>query len=179
MGDAPSTQKPHRIAVYPGSFDPITLGHIDILERAVGLFDEVVVAIGQHPTKRGTFTVAERAELVGASTGHLPSVRVHAFSGLVVALCRELGARVIVRGLRAVGDFEPEFQMGLANRELAPEIETVFLIPRADRMYVSSSLVREIAMHGGDFSSYVTEPVRKAVVERTAASLRDLEIEHD
>ncbi|MEM6996903.1 MAG: pantetheine-phosphate adenylyltransferase [Myxococcota bacterium] len=173
MGDAPPTGHSRgpeggRIAVYPGSFDPITMGHIDILERAVGLFDEIVVAIGQHPSKAGYFSAEERAQLVTRSTEHLPSVRVEAFSGLVVELCRTLGARVIVRGLRAVGDFEPEFQMGLANRELAPEIETVFLIPQADRMYVSSSLVREIAGHGGDFSRYVTEPVAKAMLARVA-----------
>ena len=166
MADAPATES--RIAVYPGSFDPITTGHIDILERAAKLFDEVVVGIGQHPTKRGYFSPEERVSLAAQSVEHLSNVRVQAFSGLVVTLCRDLGARVIVRGLRAVGDFEPEFQMGLANRQLAPEIETVFLIPRADRMHVSSSLVREIAGHGGDFAQYVSEPVRKAMLARVA-----------
>ena len=168
MGEHAPSANSRRTAVYPGSFDPITTGHLDILQRAVGLFDEVIVAVGQHPGKPGYFSGEERVRLIEASTKHLPTVRVECFSGLVVTLCRELDARVIVRGLRAVGDFEPEFQMGLANRELAPEIETVFLIPRADCMYVSSSLVREIAGHGGDFSNYVTEPVRLAVEARVA-----------
>lgn len=154
--------------MYPGSFDPFTVGHIDIVERACALFDGVVIAIGQHPTKLGYFSAQERVRLAAESTAHLPSVRVEAFSGLVVELCRRLGARVIVRGLRAVGDFEPEFQMGQANRALAPEVETVFLIPRADRMFVSSSLVREIAGHGGNFDDYVTAPVRKALLARVA-----------
>lgn len=170
MGDAPGSAADHRIAVYPGSFDPITLGHVDILERAARIFDEVVVAIGHHPSKPGFFSGEERMRLAAVSSEHLDNVRVMAFSGLVVEFCRSLGAHVIVRGLRAVGDFEPEFQMGLANRQLAPEIETVFLIPRADRMYVSSSLVREIAGYGGDFANYVTEPVRQAVVRRLAQS---------
>jgi len=176
VGETPPTST-RRIAVYPGSFDPITLGHIDILERAVRLFDEVVVAVGQHPTKRGYFDLAERVALAEQSVGHMPRVRVEGFTGLVVAFCQAQGASVIVRGLRAVGDFEPEFQMGLANRELVPEIETVFLIPRADRMYFSSSLVREIATLNGDFANYVTEPVREAVLARVAEILagRDAE----
>jgi pantetheine-phosphate adenylyltransferase len=155
------------IAVYPGSFDPITLGHVDIVERAARMFDEVVVAVGQHPTKVGFFSVDERCELVAASVAHVRGARADRFSGLVVQYCRHVGASVIVRGLRAIGDFEPEFQMGLANRDLADEIETVFLIPRVDRMYVSSSLVREIAGHGGDVSRYVAPAVAAAVQART------------
>ena len=155
-----------RIAVYPGSFDPITLGHVEILERAASLFDRVIVAIGQHPTKRGYFSPEERVGLVAASTEHLPGVTVEKFSGLVVEFCRERGASVIVRGLRAIGDFEPEFQMALANRDLAPGVETVFLVPSPDRMFVSSSLVREIAGHGGDFERYVSAPVAAAMHKR-------------
>ena len=155
-----------RIAVYPGSFDPITLGHLDILERASRLFDEVIVAIGQHPSKRGYFDAHERASLVEASIGQFSNVRVAGFSGLVVEFCREQGARMIVRGLRATGDFEPEFQMALANRDLDPEIETVFLVPHPDRMFVSSSLVREIAGHGGNFERYVTPAVAEAIRSR-------------
>ena len=160
------TDTTSRVAVYPGSFDPITLGHLDILERASRLFDRVIVAIGTHPTKRGWFDAALRRQIAGDSAVHLPNVDVAVFDGLVVDFCRSQGATVIVRGLRATGDFEPEFQMGLANRDLAPEIETVFLIPGADRMYVSSSLVREIAGHGGDFEQYVTAPVAKAIRAR-------------
>jgi pantetheine-phosphate adenylyltransferase len=155
-----------RIAVYPGSFDPITLGHVEIIERATKLFDTVVVAVGQHPTKPGWFPPDERARLVERSVEHLPSVRVQRFSGLVVEFCAAEGASVIIRGLRAMGDFEAEFQMALANRDLEPAIETAFLVPSPDRMFVSSSLVREIASHGGDFERYVTPPVASAVHER-------------
>jgi pantetheine-phosphate adenylyltransferase len=162
-----------RIAVYPGSFDPITLGHLDILERAAGLFDRVVVAVGQHPTKRGYFSAELRRTLAEKTTAHVPNVSVQGFSGLVVDFCREQGASVIIRGLRATGDFESEFQMALANRELAPRIETVFLVPRADRMFVSSSLVREIASHGGNFERYVTKDVAVAVRERVARGAPD------
>jgi len=152
-----------RIAVYPGSFDPITLGHLDIIERAAGLFDTVIVALGQHPTKRGYFSDEERCQLIEASTAHLDNVAVDRFSGLVVEFCREKGASAIVRGLRAIGDFEGEFQMAMANRDLAPSIETVLLVPSPDRMFISSSLVREIAGHGGNFERYVTGAVARAV----------------
>jgi pantetheine-phosphate adenylyltransferase len=156
------------IAVYPGSFDPITVGHLDILERAARLFDRVIVAIGQHPTKPGYFTVEERSDLIRKSAEHVPNFEVAAFSGLVVAFCRARGAKIIVRGLRAVSDFEPEFQMGLANRDLDPEVETVFLIPQPDRMFVSSSLVREIAGHGGHYQRYVSPAVAQAMAARLA-----------
>jgi len=163
---APGPARSPTIAVYPGSFDPITIGHLDILERAVRLFDRVIVAIGQHPTKAGYFTVEERSELIRRSAEHLTGFEVAAFSGLVVDFCRARGAKIIVRGLRAVSDFEPEFQMGLANRDLDPEVETVFLIPRPDRMFVSSSLVREIAGHGGHYQRYVSPAVADAMAER-------------
>lgn len=169
MSDAASPPAKNRtIAVYPGSFDPITVGHIDILERAVKIFDHVIVAIGQHPTKRGYFPVEKRAELVTQSAEHLTGFEVAAFSGLVIDFCRQRGARIIVRGLRAVSDFEPEFQMGLANRDLNPDVETVFLIPRPDRMFVSSSLVREIASHGGDYERYVSPAVARAMADKRA-----------
>lgn len=154
------------IAVYPGSFDPITVGHLDILERAARLFDRVIVAIGQHPTKPGYFSIEERSALIRESAEHVPNFEVAAFSGLVVDFCRAHGAKIIVRGLRAVSDFEPEFQMGLANRDLEPEVETVFLIPQPDRMFVSSSLVREIAGHGGNYQRYVSPAVAKAMAAR-------------
>ena len=168
MSDAPKAV-PHtrKIAVYPGSFDPITVGHIDILERAVKIFDHVIVAIGQHPSKPGYFSVEERAALSQRSAEHLSGFEVAAFSGLVIDFCRARGAHVIVLGLRAVSDFEPEFQMGLANRDLNPEVETVFLIPQPDRMFVSSSLVREIAGHGGDYERYVSPAVAQAMAARS------------
>ena len=157
-----------RIAVYPGSFDPITLGHLDIVKRAAGLFDEVVVAIGKHPSKTGYFPATQRVDLVNAATAAagLDNVRAMHFGGLVVNFCREVGARAIVRGLRAVADFEAEFQMGLMNRDMAPEIETVFLIPRPELQFVSSSLVREIAGHGGAVERYVPEAVALAIKSR-------------
>ncbi len=155
--------------MYPGSFDPITLGHVDITERAARLFDRVILAVGRHPSKRGFFDVDERIRLAELSIAHVPNATVSSFSGLVVEFCRAQGARILVRGLRATGDFEPEFQMGLANRDLAPEIETVFLIPPASHMYVSSSLVREIAGHRGDFTRYVSDVVADAVRARVRA----------
>ncbi len=150
-------------AVYPGSFDPITNGHLAILERAARLFDRVIVAVGEHPTKRGYFGVRQRCQLIEACATHLENVEAAIFEGLVVDFVRQRGSRIIVRGLRATGDFETEFQVGLANRDLAPEVETVFLIPSPDHMFISSSLVREIAGHGGHFERYVPEPVAKAM----------------
>ncbi|TPV95252.1 MAG: pantetheine-phosphate adenylyltransferase [Myxococcales bacterium FL481] len=159
-------------AVYPGSFDPITRGHLEIAERASRLFDRVIVAVGRHPTKAGFFSVAQRCELIEESLAHLANAEAGSFDGLVVEYCRRRNAKIIVRGLRAVGDFEPEFQMGLANRDLAPEIETVFLIPRPEQQFVSSSLIREIAGHGGQFERYVTPSVADALHERLKPKTR-------
>lgn len=155
--------KSPRTAVYPGSFDPITLGHVEIVERGLRLFDRVIVAIGKHPTKPGYFPIDERIALITESIAHLPGARAERFEGLVVEFCRASGAGVILRGLRAHGDFEPEFQMALANRDLAPDIETVFLVPRPEQQFVSSSLIREIAAHRGRFERYVPAPVAAAV----------------
>lgn len=155
-----------RVAVYPGSFDPITLGHIDIVQRALKLFDEVVVAVGSHPKKHGFFSVEERLALIQASVEDLSRVSVASFAGLAVEFCTERGATAIVRGLRATGDFEGEFRMAMANRDLSPQIETVLLVPGTDRMFISSSMVREIAGHGGDVGRYVTPAVAKAVHHR-------------
>jgi pantetheine-phosphate adenylyltransferase len=116
----------------------------------------------------GTFSDDERCRLIRESVSHLPNVEAAAFAGLVVRFCREHGASILLRGLRAVGDFEPEFRMGMANRDLAPEIETMFLLTRPEMQFVSSSLVREIASHGGDFERYVTPPVAAALRERLA-----------
>ena len=151
------------LAVYPGSFDPMTCGHLEIVERSARIFERVIVAVGRHPTKPGYFSVAERVELVGRCIAHIRNAEATSFDGLVVDFCRSRGARVLIRGLRATSDFEPEFQMGLANRDLAPEIETVFLIPRPEQQFVSSSLVREIAGHGGRFEPYVPQPVIEAM----------------
>ncbi len=153
-------------AVYPGSFDPITRGHVEIVERALRIFERVIVAVGRHPSKPGFFAVEERCELITASIAHLPRAHAQHFEGLVIDFCRASNASVILRGLRAHGDFEPEFQMALANRDLAPTIETVFMIPQPAQQFVSSSLIREIAHHGGDFERYVPGPVAEAMHRR-------------
>ncbi len=165
---AAQTSSAPQIAVYPGSFDPITTGHVDIAERASRIFSRVIVAIGTHPTKRGFLSIEDRVRLVRQSTGHLSNIEVMAFEGLVVEFCRRRGASVIVRGMRAVGDFDAEFRMGLANRDLAPEIETVFMLPQPQQQFVSSSLVREIAFHGGNFDSYVPACVSEELKKRAA-----------
>lgn len=145
--------------VYPGSFDPITYGHLDIIERAATLFDQVVVAVFANSAKRPLFTVAERVELARQVTTHLPNVRVEAGQGLVVEHARRVGAMGIVKGLRALQDFEYEFQMGLINKQLAPELETLFLMSRAQYSYLSSSIVKELAHYGADLSELVPPPV--------------------
>lgn len=157
------------VAVYPGSFDPITGGHMEVITRALRLFDRVIVAVGKHPTKPGFFTADERVALISECVKDLPRVRADQFSGLVVEYCKAQGAQVLLRGLRAHGDFESEFQLALANRDLAPAIETVFLIPRPELQIISSSLVREIAGHGGDFARYVPAPVVDAVRRKLKA----------
>lgn len=161
-----SRPEPRYIAVYPGSFDPITLGHLEIVERAARLFDEVVVAVGHHPTKPGFFSFEARVEMIERSLAHIENARAAHYSGLMIDFCRKIGARVIVRGLRAAGDFEPEFQMALANRELEPAVETVFLIPEPRKQFISSSLIREIASHGGPFQEFVPGPVATAMMAR-------------
>lgn len=165
--DVSEARPAHRyIAVYPGSFDPITLGHLEIVERAARLFDEVVVAVGHHPTKPGFFSFEARVEMIEQSLAHIENARAAHYTGLMINFCREIGARVIVRGLRAAGDFEPEFQMALANRELEPAVETVFLIPEPRKQFISSSLIREIASHGGPFQEFVPGPVAAAMMAR-------------
>ena len=164
-GESLELQRP-LTAVYPGSFDPITSGHVEIVARALRLFDEVIVAVGRHPTKAGYFHIDERVALIAECIAHLPRARAAKFDGLMIDFCSQQGARAIVRGLRAHGDFEPEFQMALANRDLQPAVETVFLIPGPDHQFVSSSLVREIASHGGDFARYVPAPVAAAMRKR-------------
>jgi pantetheine-phosphate adenylyltransferase len=153
-----------RTAVYPGSFDPITLGHVDVLHRAAGVFDRVVVAVLVNPRKAPAAEVASRVATVRAAiAGELPGlagrIEVDAFDGLTVEACRAVGAHHIVRGLRAVSDFEAELQMAHMNHRLAPEIDTVFFMTALEYGYLSSSLVREIASFGGDVSSMVPRAV--------------------
>ncbi len=156
MSDVPS-----QIAVYPGSFDPVTLGHEDIARRGLRLADRVVVAVAHTATqkKQGFFTVDERVELLKEVFSDEPRIECVAFTGLLVDFCRKQDARLVVRGLRAVSDFEYEFQMAQMNQELWGELETVFLTPDVDHSFLSASLVREVARLGGDVSAFVSPPV--------------------
>ncbi|MFN7146954.1 MAG: pantetheine-phosphate adenylyltransferase [Myxococcota bacterium] len=151
------------IAVYAGSFDPVTHGHLDVIRRGATLFDEVVVAIGHNVRKQRTLPLAVREQVLHAVTADIPRVRVDTFEGLLVDYCRRIDARVILRGLRAVTDFEFEFQTGLANMDMAPDVETVFLLTDPRNIFVSSSLVKEIAMNGGDVTRYLPEPALAAL----------------
>ncbi len=157
-----------RIAVYPGSFDPLHNGHLDIIERCRPLFDEVVVAVLFNDQKKPLFTVDERIEIIRSLTDGRQDCRVLSFSGLLVDFMESIGARAVVRGLRAVSDFEYEFQMALMNRRLNPRVETVFMMPKEDYSYLSSRLVKEVYSLGGDLTGLVPEPV----LERLRVRLR-------
>ena len=158
-----SGQAVARLAVYAGSIDPVTLGHLDLIERSAALFSEVVVAIGVHPTRHPLFSATERQDLISQVVTHLPNVEVDSFDGLLIEYCRKVGARVIVRGLRAATDFEYELQIAHANADLDPEVDTVFLPTRTKNGFISASLVREIASHGGDVSRYAPAAVCDAL----------------
>jgi pantetheine-phosphate adenylyltransferase len=153
-----------RIAVYAGSFDPITSGHLDLVRRATGLFDEVVLAIGNNPAKRYLLSTETRRSVLEACTADLNNVSVDVFSGLLIDYCKTRGAGFILRGLRAVTDFEFEFQIGLANMDMSPDIETVFLLTEPRNIFISSSLVKEIASNGGDVSKYLPAPAHSALM---------------
>ena len=158
-----------RIAIYPGTFDPVTNGHLDILERALALFDEVVFAIAPGEQKKPLFSLTERMEVAQSAVQHHGSrVRVVAIRGLLVEFAREQSALAIVRGLRAVSDFEFEFQMALMNRKLAPDLETIFLMPKNSFVYLSSSLVKEVARLGGCVSDFVPTPAAVALRQKFA-----------
>lgn len=149
--------------VYPGTFDPITNGHKDLIERAAAMFDEVVVAIAASEKKRPLFSLEERVALAETSLAHLPNIKVVGFSKLLAFFCADQNANILLRGLRAVSDFEYEFQLANMNRQLAPDLETVFLTPAEHLSYISSSLVREIALLDGDISKFVPPPVAEAL----------------
>lgn len=163
-----------RVAVYPGSFDPITLGHVDVLRRALGVFDRVIVAVLVNPKKAPMLDVATRVDAIVSGVGEAfpdgaDRVDVRPFAGLTVDACRELGARSIIRGLRAVSDFEAELQMAHMNRRLAPEIDTVFFMTALEYGYLSSSLVREIVRFGGDPTGMVPPSVAERLLAAAAA----------
>ena len=157
-----------RRAIYPGSFDPITNGHLDVLQRAAGLFDELVVAVAQDNAKQSLFSLEERVALLTDATDHIPNLRVLPFRGLLVDFARQQGAIALVRGLRAVSDFEFEFQLALMNRKLEPNLETLFLMPREELTYISSRLVKEIARLGGNVNQFVPPHVVAALKTKLA-----------
>ena len=152
-----------RRAIYPGSFDPITNGHLDVIQRASRLFDEVLVAVAENEQKQPLFTVEERSVLLKRAVAELPNVRVTTFKGLLVDLVRETGAVAVVRGLRAVSDFEFEFQMALMNRKMEPGFETMFLMPKEEYTYLSSRIVKEIARLNGDVDKFVPAYIAEAL----------------
>ena len=154
------------IAVYPGTFDPITNGHSDLVERAAKLFDKVVVSIASSPKKAPLLELEKRVELVEAVTAHLDNVEVIGFNCLLAELVEQQNANIILRGLRAVSDFEYEFQLANMNRKLAPNAESMFLTPAEDLSFISSTLIREIASLGGDVEQFVHPAVHKALQER-------------
>ncbi len=153
----------HRTAVYPGTFDPITNGHIDLVDRAAPLFDRLVVGVAESPTKSPAFPMVKRVELARQALGHHANVEVCGFDSLLAHFVTRLGAGVLLRGLRAVSDFEYEFQMASMNRHLIPDVETLFLTPAEQYSFISSSLVREIARLGGDVSGFVPPAVAEAL----------------
>ncbi len=158
-----------KTAIYPGTFDPITLGHEDVVRRAARLFDEVIVAVAQSQSKKPLFNLDERVLLAAQVLADCPNVRVVGFSGLLMQFAREEGAQVVIRGLRAVSDFEYEFQLAGMNRHLYPEVETLFLTPSEQYMFISASLVREIAILGGDIGKFVPAIVDVAIQEKLKA----------
>lgn len=161
-----------RIIVYPGTFDPVTNGHLDLVRRALRLFDQVVVAVGENPLKQPLFTMEERLELLTLTAGTDPRVKIMSFHGLVVDFAREIGANAILRGLRAVSDFDAELQRALMNRKLDRAIETVFLMTGFRWIFISSTIVKEAARFGGSLQGLVPEVVEKRLKEKFRQRLR-------
>ncbi len=155
-----------RRVIYPGSFDPVTVGHLDIISRSAQIFDEVIVGVLNNNQKSPLFSAEERVDMINKVTENFPNVRAQAFSGLLVDFAKKEGAMVIVRGLRAVTDFEYELQMSQTNHQICPEVDTLFLTASVEYSYVSSSTVKEIARFGGDFSAFVPDIVIPEVKKR-------------
>ncbi|MEO5818772.1 MAG: pantetheine-phosphate adenylyltransferase [Gemmatimonadaceae bacterium] len=158
-----------RIAIYAGSFDPITRGHEDLMHRSLEFVDTLIVAVAINSTKTPLFTIDERVQLIKDSVGQDTHMQVHSFGGLLVDFAREVDASLLIRGLRAVSDFEYEYQMALMNRHLSPRLETVFMVPSLDTTYISASLVREVARFGGDVHDLVHPTVADALRAKFAA----------
>ncbi|WP_419209061.1 pantetheine-phosphate adenylyltransferase [Photobacterium leiognathi subsp. mandapamensis] len=152
--------------IYPGTFDPITNGHLDLIERAAAMFDHVIVGVAFNPSKKPLFDLNERVELAGKITKHLDNVEIVGFSGLLVDFAKEHNTNILVRGLRAVSDFEYEFQLANMNRRLMPELETVFLTPAEENSFISSTIVKEVALHKGDVSQFVDPLITEALLEK-------------
>ncbi len=157
-------------AIYPGTFDPLTNGHLDLVTRAALMFDRVILAIAASPHKKTLFTLDERVALAAQATAHLSNVEVIGFSSLMANFAKEHNANVLVRGLRAVSDFEYEMQLASMNRHLMPTLESVFLMPSKEWSFISSSLMKEVARHGGDITPFLPAHITKALLERIAAS---------
>ena len=155
-----------RTAIYPGSFDPITNGHLDLVERAAKLFDRVIVAVAANDGKKPLFTLQERVEMVQGAIQPIPKAKVDSFDGLLVDYVEKQGGQAIIRGLRAVSDFEFEFQLALMNRKLNERVETIFMMPKETYTFLSSRIVKEIARLDGNVSSFVSEPVRLALAAK-------------
>lgn len=159
-----------RTVIYPGSFDPLTNGHLDVIHRATKIFDRVVVAVARNDSKHPLFTLQERVTMVNEAIRELPCVETDSFDGLLVNYAQSLGAQAIIRGLRAVSDFEFEFQLALMNRKLNEDVETIFMMPKDTYTFLSSRIVKEIARLGGDVSTFVPAHVREALAVRFRTS---------
>jgi len=152
-----------KICIYPGTFDPLTFGHLDVIERAAKLFGKIIIGAAESTSKNTVLTIGERIQVIQDSVKHIPNCSVESFSGLLVDFAKQKNAEIIIRGLRAISDFEYEFQMALTNRKIAGDIETVFLMPGEKYSYVSSTLVREIAKYGGKLTDFIPETAVKAM----------------
>src|SRR5688572_8126043 len=155
-----------RTAVYPGSFDPITNGHLDVIQRAARLFDRVIVAVATNESKVPLFTMAQREHHCKMAVAHLANVEVDSFTGLLVRYVEQVGGTAVIRGLRAVSDFEFEFQLALMNRKLSGQVETIFMMPKENYTFISSRMIKEVAGLGGDVSSFVPPVVQEALAQR-------------
>ena len=153
-------------AICPGSFDPVTYGHLDIVTRASKMFEKLIVVVASNSSKKSSFTPEERVEMIKKCTTDLPNVEVVHYDGLLADYAAEIGATAIVKGLRAMSDFEYEFQMALTNKKLNPNVETLFLTTAAENMYLSSSMVKQIAKMGGDIESFVPDVIRQDIIDR-------------
>ena len=158
-----------KIAVYPGSFDPLTNGHVDIIERGLKIFDKVIVAVSYNPRKKSLFSIPERLDMIRASFEHTQNLEVDSFDGLLVDYAKMKGAAAIIRGMRAISDFENEFQMALMNRRLNKEVQTVFLMTGLRWIFTSSSIIKEVAAFGGDITGMAPHPVKVKMQEKFPA----------